>query len=478
MEKEYPRPSGRTSRQISGFPCNDVGSPIEEDYRVHETYDTEEGVSGNLSDRAKYSSNFYLAIFQVTWPSLEKPIKIRVSEESVPKVKDEADLGRKEQSSSVDQKIDQLNTDMPKWTLAWKQRIVRDLAWFSKDYMGFRCGIDHAPAIDNLEQLSDAKGVGTVILKTKRSPAKSGRDAHGEIVLKNVFHVPNYICNIIGKNIEDDGYVVDTTPGQASAGTIKDKDSVQVAHFKSLSDNLDRLEVRLSGPPNGPETGAYPFLPDTAYNINARLAFGEKDMERLVLYRSTRIPGVYIGKEPWAEHELSLLEECFESEEKYLKRHGLNIAKDEDREIGRGKFRQSLLSNPMEVFKKDGRDLERRQQSSKVYEPYFPPAELQYITAKWETCWDFMHLYGYRYNQDEDLKQAALHVAELMDNDNEWKEGAASRPSPPPHDQELPNKTIFFNETPEIVDLPGPRGWHKAQDIGTGTVYSPLVRKR
>ncbi|KAM0551755.1 hypothetical protein ACHAPJ_008323 [Fusarium lateritium] len=242
--------------------------------------------------------------------------------------------------------------------------------------------------------------------------------------------------------ILDDGYVVDTTPGKASAGTIKDNDGTQVAHFKPLSDKLDRLEVRLSGPPIGLETGAYPFLPDTAYNINAKNAL-ETDQARFDLYVRTRIPGVYIGKEPLTEKEQSQLEETAGSEEKWLKMIKLDINNEKDREIGRGRLRKALFADTTEALHQDGRWLERRQTDALASDPYFSPEELQYVRTKWATSKDFLDLYGYKFNRSEDCEKAAAQIREMMEEDEEWKSGAVKRAPLPAARAEHVKKFIF-----------------------------------
>ncbi|KAG5755459.1 hypothetical protein H9Q72_004424 [Fusarium xylarioides] len=175
--------------------------------------------------------------------------------------------------------------------------ITRDREWFEDDYMAFSSIVYHThdEPWSNAERFTNhglelnpehytwAHGVGTVILKTKRSPNRrpntKGNKNMSELVLKNVILAPNYICNVIGGNIAQDGYVARVGPGSIKCeGEIRDSTGFQVAHFRNNRNTMQQIEVRIWGPPLGrelKERSAFPTrirldLPYFKHDIQAK----------------------------------------------------------------------------------------------------------------------------------------------------------------------------------------------------------------
>ncbi|TKW51478.1 hypothetical protein CTA1_6179 [Colletotrichum tanaceti] len=133
-------------------------------------------------------------------------------------------------------------------------------------------------------------------------------------------------------------------------GTIVDKQGKSVAYF---SPEAMLFEVRLSGPPDGPQVGPTPFDPLVAYWINVRWADSEKAKWEAFRAASARDaePG---DVTPLLDEEKQWLKEHWGSEFKFLQGHGLTIHKNEDRAEGRAILR-GYLSRPA-VTSSDGDD--------------------------------------------------------------------------------------------------------------------------
>ncbi|KAF4985819.1 hypothetical protein FDECE_16292 [Fusarium decemcellulare] len=292
----------------------------------------------------------------------------------------------------------------------YRLSVAKDRSWFGDDYVVFRSSIDYATPNETF--VAGVIGVGSVLLKTKRFAAKGGKNCHGEILLKNVVHAPASICNIIGQNISDD-YEVDTnSPGKASAGTIKDKDGNQVAHFKPPFGKSSLLLVGLSGPPIGLEVGPSPLEAFVTYNIC--VSWPEEERTRFNLYEATRTGGEYIGKAPLTDEERKFLDKNYGGEEQWLTREKLSTS-DEDREVGRQRLRSFRLVTPIKILLID-EDLDTDMRSP---DRYFPYQELRWVIRKWKDSQGFMEAYGFRQYKPEECEKAALLATKLMEGDEE-----------------------------------------------------------
>lgn len=188
-------------------------------------------------------------------------------------------------------------------------------------------------------------------------PHRSEYKTHSSLRLKNVLHAPSVICNIIGYPILED-YNVITSPGNSSSGTILNlSDNRQVAYFKPMVEGVRFFEVRLRGPPYGPQVGPSPFDPDKLYMIHARWPDSERQrFSDFVISRQAQTPACEEPtlaeraaqafhqtqtptSKPLTPAEKKWLKENFGNEFKFLRLYGLNIFKEEDREEGRAILR-------------------------------------------------------------------------------------------------------------------------------------------
>lgn len=121
--------------------------------------------------------------------------------------------------------------------------ITKDRDWF-KTYTPFTSTIENLPVL----------GIGTVEIPTKRSPSLSGVSSHSSLHLKEVLHVPDFICNVIGSPILLDDYHIQTFTTSKSKGVLKDSKGKNVAYFDPDS-KFFALKVR--GKPTGPLLGSH-----------------------------------------------------------------------------------------------------------------------------------------------------------------------------------------------------------------------------
>jgi hypothetical protein len=100
-----------------------------------------------------------------------------------------------------------------------------------------------------------------------------------ELVLKNSIFAPNYICDVNGGNISQDGYVARVGPGSVKCeGGIRDNKGFQAAHFRNNRNTMQQIEARIWGPPSGrelKERSAFPTrirldLPYFKHDIQAK----------------------------------------------------------------------------------------------------------------------------------------------------------------------------------------------------------------
>ncbi|KAF4967789.1 hypothetical protein FSARC_4722 [Fusarium sarcochroum] len=275
-----------------------------------------------------------------------------------------------------------------------------------------------APGMPIKEDFTITLGIGTVRLKTKRFHNKGGTKSQGEIVLKNVLHAPHYICNIIGGNIAEDGYVVtlDPDPEKPNSGIIRDETGAQMAHFKRLTGPNQQIEVRLSGPPHGPEVGKSPFNPEKSYEIRANWESSERD--RLETYRETRNPGVQIGDKPFTEKE----KEWFKSQEmdfeQDIKPAGRHAQNEEVRKAMRTRYRYTKMKNPNQDLVDKVMDFKE----CRLCDSAFPTKERRYIRTCFGSTKEFMDKFGYRYDKHEEYAQAAKQAKKMMRKNPEMED--------------------------------------------------------
>ncbi|KAI7761675.1 hypothetical protein LZL87_013113 [Fusarium oxysporum] len=297
---------------------------------------------------------------------------------------------------------------------------------FEDDYMAFSSIVYHTrnKPWDNAKELTNrgeklesedytwAHGVGTVKLKTKRFPNRRGTHSHGEIILKNAIFAPDYICNIIGGNIAQDGYVVEVgrNCGNDCAGEIRDKTGYLVAHFRQLRSSMQQIGVRLCGPPSGRETKERsPFYPEVGHDIRAKWPADER--VRFEIYEGIN------------------LHEAFENVKKYCAEdgpaHAEKLNTDLSMAVFRGKQRTRWLKNPFQ----EHFDYHMGSCESDVCEWAFSEAQRGFVSRLWENAKDFMDMYGYKNDFDDECMMEVMQVKGIMreeglevSSDEEWED--------------------------------------------------------
>ncbi|KAF5251210.1 hypothetical protein FANTH_3645 [Fusarium anthophilum] len=282
--------------------------------------------------------------------------------------------------------------------------ITRDREWFEDGYMAFSSIVYHtrdkpwSNAVNftnhglelNPEDYTWAHGVGTVILKTKRSPRGRGRRPMSELVLNNVIFAPNYICNVIGGNIAEDGYEVEVGPGRTN-----------------VRNSMQQIEVRLWRPPlvrEIMERSAFPQrirydLPFFKHNIQVKWPVDER-------HRFERDEGI-----------------DFDEEVERAKFRHLKTRKTVT--ILRGKHRARWPRKPFQYHF----DLHTRFPEALKSGWVFSFAQNGFVNQVWGDAKEFMYMYGYRYEVDDDCRMAAMQVKDIMSeqgyevsSDEEWED--------------------------------------------------------
>jgi hypothetical protein len=95
--------------------------------------------------------------------------------------------------------------------------------------------------------------IGTVEILTKRLPNLSGVSSHGCLILNEVLHIPDFLCNVVGSPINSsDGYVVEISSSSKSKETIKDSQGKNMTYFDI---NWPLFAVKVRGQVMGIDNG-------------------------------------------------------------------------------------------------------------------------------------------------------------------------------------------------------------------------------
>ncbi|KAH9867720.1 hypothetical protein IAQ61_008315 [Plenodomus lingam] len=211
--------------------------------------------------------------------------------------------------------------------------VAKDRGWF-KTYTPFTSKVDGSPFFSPPHHLA-VLGIGTVEIPTKRSPNTSGVASHSSLLLHNVLHVPDCLCNFIGQPIMSDGYNFTLRSGAKSQGTIKDSKGKNVAYFDP---KRPLCTIKIRSPPNGPPLGPYVLKEDELYMLGCRWEDAERRKWQLFqanngLSTSGQNPASYTAE------ETAFLKKNYGSEFHFLTQHGLNIHIQQDRDEGRAILR-------------------------------------------------------------------------------------------------------------------------------------------
>ncbi|KAF2803710.1 uncharacterized protein BDZ99DRAFT_511861 [Mytilinidion resinicola] len=270
-------------------------------------------------------------------------------------------------------------------------------------------------------------GVGTVYLPTKKAPGRKGRDAHGQLILHDVLHIPSLLCNIIGITEEDSNNLSISFGGNSrSRGTIKNLQGHSLAYFDP-DPSKPLFQVKLSGPPVGPVVGPSVFSdPDAVYYLNVRWAqeevarweaFKQGSQDRPVYTtglvvapptnNATRTPQPSAG---YTDDEKAWLKAHYGNEFRFLQTHGLSIYKDEDREEGREIVRAFMADeSENDEAEKSDEDMEGH-----VVDYLFDERSLDWIEKHYGTSMNFMYTNGLKFYDQDDCQVAQGLVEDFM----------------------------------------------------------------
>lgn len=279
--------------------------------------------------------------------------------------------------------------------------VAKDRSWFGEDYK----------AIDSLVLRAGnslpVRGIGSVELKVHRLPNASGPDAHSIILLRNVLHVPDSVCNILGLPFVMDHNISFAPPAAGTRGTVKDRQNRSVAYFRPDS---KLLQVKLSEPPVGPITGAPPFeLSDSHWN-NMSWPAAERskwEIPPAIHTEDHDVRAAPVVAPRLSTRERRFLKRHFRDEFKFLTQHELSIFDEGDREEGRRILRALMARG-------DGR--KNVAPGRKLASSYFSRRELAFISVRYNDPISFMRSQGLSYARRDDGMQAKTIVRGMMDD--------------------------------------------------------------
>jgi hypothetical protein len=259
-------------------------------------------------------------------------------------------------------------------------------------------------------------GIGTVEIPTKRSPNSSGVSSHGSLLLHEVLHVPDAICNFLGQPLWlTDGYSPIVSFGAKSRGTIKDSEGRNVAYFDPKS---KLFAVKLRCPPNGPKLGPHALKKDEVYVLGCEWnAVEKRKWQNFKARHGLSAPGQNAA--PYTTEEKAFLKKNYGSEYRFLLQHGLRIHDEGDREDGRAILRAVMreddTSEDEESDEFDELDLRGHQADYN-----FTSRQLDWIAEHYRNSEEFMFSNGLKFYDDEDLEEAKAIVEAMMDEDEEY----------------------------------------------------------
>ncbi|PGH10472.1 hypothetical protein AJ80_07515 [Polytolypa hystricis UAMH7299] len=269
--------------------------------------------------------------------------------------------------------------------------MAKDREWF-KEYTLFESTMGHRYLVVDGARVA---GIGTVELRTKVAPNRSGQRSHGTPILKDVLHVPAAIVNILGK---------------------------PVVYFP---EGNRFFKVRLSGSPVGPRLGPSALEDDGAYAFNAFWPNSER--AKWEAYKAQAIRDSTAAR--YLPAEKKWLKENFESEFHFLIQHGLSIYKDEDREESRAIVRAMMQKfdrdEGISPDREDSEDLDDDDDDEEGEEDEedldghladynFTERELNWIEKHYRNSMAFMFSYGLKFYDQEDCNEAKTIIKGLM----------------------------------------------------------------
>ena len=266
-------------------------------------------------------------------------------------------------------------------------------------------------------------GIGTVEIPTKRSPNRSGVACHGSIHLKEVLHVPDIFCNILGNQLDGpEGYDVQLgfKTGSATGGTVKDRQGRTMAYFDPKK---PLLVLKLRVVPTGPKLGPSVFKQDGAlYMLNCRWDPAERQKwENFKALNNTANSSgsARVSDEvpPYTDEEKAYLKYHYRNEFDFLRICGRSIYKEEDRAEGRSLLRSLMAEDEDEGEEDDEFDYEGHQADYN-----FSSEQLDWIDKYYGNSEAFMVSYGLKFYDNDDVEEAKAIAQAMINADAEEEE--------------------------------------------------------
>ncbi|KAL5116280.1 hypothetical protein ACEQ8H_005838 [Pleosporales sp. CAS-2024a] len=259
-------------------------------------------------------------------------------------------------------------------------------------------------------------GIGTVEIPTKRSPNTSGVSSHGTLLLHDVLHVPDSICNFIGPPLyTTDGYNPILGPRSTkSSGTIKDKKGRNVAYF----DPKSRLfAIKLRCPSDWPKYGPHTLKKNGLYVLGCRWDAAERrKWQEFAGSHRTVTSG--LNSASYTPDEMAFLKKNYGSEYYFLRQHGLKIHAEEDREDGRALLRAMMRED--ETLEDETSEDEESELDFEGHQAdyHFTERQLDWIETHYDNSEEFMISYRLKFYDDEDVEEAKAILDALMKEDD------------------------------------------------------------
>jgi hypothetical protein len=286
------------------------------------------------------------------------------------------------------------------------------------------------------------KGVGTVVLPVRKALHRTGSAGHGQLILQDVLHIPDSVCNVVGlPETFLSQYPIITLGGVQSS--IQDANGRPIALF----DESKRLsQIKLSGPPVGPVVGPSSMVGNCAYMINVR--WSNEEWARWEAHKQAQDNSTYGGFDqenssesrqnksrarserynaPYNTEEKRWLKTHFKGEFHFLRAHGLSIYKRKDREEGRAILRaimseqisdtEESISDHIEGTDETSDEDGEEYFQSHMADYHFDEEALNWINKYHGNSMRFMMAYGLKFYSNDDCEQAKIIVKAMMGSD-------------------------------------------------------------
>lgn len=290
--------------------------------------------------------------------------------------------------------------------------VAKERGWF-KTYTPFTSRVSSVPFFGNGHDLP-VLGICTVEIPTKSSPHASVSASNRSIVIHDVLHVPDSLCNFIGNPVmfANNYHVMTGVSTPKSKGVLRDSQGRNVAFFLPKS---PLLAVKLRRTPDGPRYGRHTLENDgTMYMLGCRWA--PQEQRKWEQFKSEQVSfASKPGPTSCTDAEKAYPMKHYRSEYHFLLQHGLRIHNDEDRDDGRAILR-ALMQQDENSDESDDAD-EFAEYEGHQADYHFTEPQLEWIEKHYRNSEQFMITYGLKFYDDEDLEEAKAIVDAMMDDD-------------------------------------------------------------